>query len=178
MICRVFTGGGQCLPSGAISTDSMCNGIITYSYFIPYGLSLEDLTKRVNSDEWLGNSTFSTLSTNCLQSMKQMICQQVYKECSGMVMADVTTWNKAVYGSVYPLPFYRPCRSICSAVTSACESFALSLGPWWPDCEGKEDYSNGAYSNGSMAHRFIINNPSEPKCTLFGETGVFYSILN
>ena len=117
-------------------------------------------TTEVNSERWLGNRSFpSSPSSNplCVGLLREIVCQQVYRDCSGIVMSNANTWNKATYGGKYPLPFWRPCIGLCYDMRAQCASMAPSSAHWMPDCATAEvDYSSGGFANGTTAMYILL----------------------
>ena len=123
----------------------MCGQAVSYPFFLRHNQTLMDLDHKALSR--LPNSMSGLLPSSCASSILRMVCALVYKKCShSMMMSNITTWNYAVYDELsvpYPVPFQRPCRSVCTRISRECEG-------WWRlftgtaiDCNERYDYSDG-----------------------------------
>jgi hypothetical protein len=153
-LCVSGSGIGTC-QSLVFSTtlealNSTCHSVVDYQYYLPPGVTEPQLNARADSK--LNDARLSILQPSCLIELKRLVCGSVYLKCvPGLDFSDLSTYNYAVYNDVgltLPIPFQRPCRSLCSVVTASA-SVCWGLLPFFgaqPNCSALMDYSNGAVS--------------------------------
>lgn len=86
------------------------------------------------------------LPTSCQANLKKLICANVYRKCvPDVVIGNSATYSTSIYngssinGGVVPLPFQRPCQSMCTALY--CDAIPAILG-MMPNCSALYDYGN------------------------------------
>ena len=141
------------------STESLfstCSDAVDYDFYVPTHTSLADLEEMARS--LLNNSAYQYFIPNaCLVSLKKLVCANVYLKCQpGVDLSDTSTWNTNIYPSLgqyvpsIPLPYQRPCMSVCTSVTSDCYGLLkLSVFSYNPSCSATKNYggvSNSSYS--------------------------------
>lgn len=116
----------------------LCSGIVDYSFIVPLGSTAAELNKVAISSVQTLNSF---MPTACLSDLKRLTCASVYLKCVENVIPD----NFATYALTnvstgsniqIPLPFERPCKSLCTAVTymgKSCGGILEALGAA-PNC--------------------------------------------
>ena len=67
-----------------------------------------------------GLDFFDEVAPFCMPTVKKYYCRRSYPECTGIDMNNKSTWNTEVYGSEYPLPYWRACSSMCTDILTAC----------------------------------------------------------
>lgn len=146
---HTFVQVGSCRylqPLTLLQAESIvCSSAVTYPYFLPFGITPAYLNSIAVSR--LNNSEYSILPPTCQAALMNMVCSSVYLKCMPGVnlTAPDATWNAQIYSSVsrvFPLPFQRPCISVCNMVTSACLGLTSLFGQL-RSCNSRFDYSNG-----------------------------------
>ena len=104
------------------------------------------------------------MPTNCQIGAKKLICASVYLRCPKnieLTSVSYSGWNYNIYSDVYnelndlhnlypdivkspfiPMPFMRPCKSMCESLSSLCLGM-LSLLGYDQNCNKTIDYSHG-----------------------------------
>eukprot|EP01031_Cornospumella_fuschlensis_P038839 gene38839-47235_t len=120
-----------------------CSGIVNYDFYLPNTATVRQFETNVRTWSTLYSSF---LNTTCLGDLKRMICSSTYLPCSpGVVPGNTSTYEpmKLDNGATVPMPYRRPCRSICTAVTSlsgTCKGRLQTLGVT-PNCLRLDAYS-------------------------------------
>lgn len=95
-----------------------CSGVVQYDFFVTNGTTAADLDTQARGLAAYANTL---LPTSCLSDMKKLICASVYNPCvAGVVDGDFSTYQDGAVtpaGTPIPLPFKRPCKSLCVATT-------------------------------------------------------------
>ena len=113
----------------------------------------------------LNNSQINILPPSCQASIKKLICSNVYLKCPpGIDLSSPTYqgWNINIYSDVLPelttlnnlypaivtspyvpLPFQRPCQSVCDMVNANCLGILKLIG-LSQNCSSRYDYSRGS----------------------------------
>jgi hypothetical protein len=119
-----------------------CARVVDYLYYLPAGVTKEKLERDAKA--LLDKLTLRILSATCQASIIELTCASVYMKCQpGVDLSDPDTFNTAIYANL-PLPFTRPCSSVCTSVISEC---GLGLAPiltTLPNCTATFDYTFGA----------------------------------
>ena len=120
----------------------LCYGLIDYDFYLSPGITQFHLhLAAIGAASGLDGALDST----CLAAIKKDICAKIYLPCSGMDMNDPMTWN-ILNGTA--VPFKRPCKSTCQAVTDTCGVTPSYLGFTNPNCNeanpmtGRSTYSS------------------------------------
>ena len=140
-------GTCQSLPTlTPLQAETMvCSQAVTYPFFVPTGVTLAQLNAAAISK--LNATGFGILPPTCQAAFINYVCSLTYRKC--VFGADLTlqsTWNADIYGSVsqiFPLPFQRPCVSVCNTITTTCLGLPTLFGQATPSCTSRFDYSNG-----------------------------------
>lgn len=105
-----------------------CSGVVLYDFFLPDGTSVADLDSQARGLAAYANTLFPS---SCLSDMKKLICASIYNPCApGVVDGNFSTYQDGALtpsGTAVPLPFQRPCRSLCVATTYLGDSCAGRL---------------------------------------------------
>jgi hypothetical protein len=144
------TSIGQCVTLTPISeADALnitCLGVVDYKYFLPTTVSTVYLDQVARNQ--LSDPSLSSLPTQCQVSLKKAVCASVYLKCpANFSETDFKTYNYKIFSdvnSVYPLPFQRPCVSVCNNANSDCLGL-LNLNNRALNCSATTDYSYGAF---------------------------------
>lgn len=130
-------------PSLALTTT--CNGAVDYSFYLPSGVTSAKLNQIATAQ--LNQTSIAILPEACLRSLKNLVCSKIYLKCiPGLVATNTSTYNYDIYSDVsqfIPLPFQRPCKSVCKNVANQCLGLDPLLG-FSQDCSSKTDYTFGA----------------------------------
>ena len=95
-----------------------CSKVVDYPFYIA--------DNNVDNVRTLNALALSKLTTamkdekqhNCREALKKMICAEVYRPCVDNVnLDDINTYDTS---SGTPLPYKRPCSSVCNHVKSSC----------------------------------------------------------
>lgn len=170
---------------------STCYNAVDYSFYVPAGVSLAFL--ETTARDILGNEMLSVLPNSCLVSLKKLVCSRIYLKCpSNIDLTDLSTYNYNIYsdlGIAVPMPFQRPCQSLCVNVNDQCLGL-LGLMGFSQDCNAKYDYSFGQIPSlpyqydstnntnkcNGMTASFQIGKPQEPY--IGGPTGACGGIVD
>ena len=144
------TSIGQCVNLAQISqADALnitCLGVVDYKYFLPTAVSTVYLEQVARNQ--LSDPSLSSLPTQCQVSLKKAVCASVYLKCPpNFLETNLSTYNYKIFSdvrSVYPLPFQRPCVSICNNANRDCLGL-LNLKKRALNCSATTDYSYGAF---------------------------------
>jgi hypothetical protein len=88
---------------------NFCSGVVDYAFYLPVGITEADLDAEASA---LGSEAVPLLSSDCLSSIKRVICASIYRPCR--------TPNRNADSYAYSLPYERPCTSLCMAQASKC----------------------------------------------------------
>lgn len=179
--------------SFASTTDALlstCASAVDYPFYVPAGISLDFFEIKARSV--LNNTALTILPNACQIALKKLVCSNIYLRCPYNIQIGVpATYNFKIYsdkGLKVPIPFQRPCKSVCTNVNSKCLGI-LSLLGLSQDCTATYDYSSGAVpakpfkydpnNNASvcnaMTKTFLIGRPFESY--IGGSSGACYGIL-
>lgn len=124
-----------------------CVFVTTYDFYVPNGFTLSTLENIAKSR--LNNTLLIGLSASCKSSLVRYVCSMVYKKCQpNVVLTNPATYNYQIYsndtGTVQPVPFQRPCVSVCHAVTSTCTDplYRLANAANPVNCYATTNYAN------------------------------------
>lgn len=185
----------QCVSFSFSSTlealTSTCGNAVDYPFYLPAGYSLNFLEKTARS--LLNNTGILILPNSCQVALKKQVCSNVYLKCQpGIDLTDLTTYNYKIFSDFnlnVPLPFQRPCKSLCVNTNTECLGLLGLLG-MSNDCSATYDYSHGVVplkpyqydsTNNSaqcnvMTKTFSIGASAEPY--IMGSTGACYGIVD
>jgi hypothetical protein len=114
---------------------------------------------------YLSDAKLSILPTKCQAMLKKLVCSRAYLKCKpGVNLADTfpyATWNYNIYhdvGTLFPLPFQRPCMHVCTDVGPACMGALAVLGMNTNCTHARYDYSNGLSTAGKPYQYDATNN--------------------
>ena len=149
--------------------NTTCFGAVDYLYFLPAAVSTVYLDQLARSK--LSSVELSVLPTKCQASLKKAVCASVYMKCPpNFSETNYSTYNYGIFSDVskiFPLPFQRPCVSICKNANSDCLGL-LNLKNRAIDCFSKTDYSYGAfgYANNMASYPFpdTYDSSNGPNC--------------
>lgn len=126
--------------------NTTCFGAVDYSYFLPATVSTVYLDQLARNK--LSSVELSILPTKCQVSLKRAVCASVYMKCPpNFSETNLGSYNFGIFsdvGKAFPLPFQRPCLSICKNANNDCLGL-LNLKNRAIDCFSRTDYSYGAY---------------------------------
>lgn len=131
-----FSDSFNCSTIEGSRLTTLCYDAVDYEFYLPDGISQTYLNEQVMT--FLGSSEISLLPTECQSSLKLLACSQTYLKCD-------PSGNTNIYSDVgltVPLPFQRPCASVCEKISDACMGILPFLGISL-NCTAKYDYSNG-----------------------------------
>lgn len=139
-----------------------CSSVVDYDFFVPQGLSMHDL--EVQARNILNSSIVVVVAPSCGQRVVALFCAQIYLKCySGVNFADVTTYNRNIYQQNisidFPVPFYRPCGSLCAEVRQYCSPTLYAFASTLPNCNARYDYSFGQPPPGLTLNPFRYEKP-------------------
>jgi len=130
---------GTCIRLSASTKEdiltTVCHDVVDYDFYLPSSTNLSALNE--NARLKLSNNYYSILPTECTKALKRLVCSNIYLKCS--------TGNTRIFSDIgYPLPvpFARPCRSVCDDVNSKCLGL-LNLFGLQQNCTAKYDYTFG-----------------------------------
>eukprot|EP00596_Hydrurales_sp_CCMP1899_P007118 CAMPEP_0119044560 /NCGR_PEP_ID=MMETSP1177-20130426/32368_1 /TAXON_ID=2985 /ORGANISM="Ochromonas sp, Strain CCMP1899" /LENGTH=387 /DNA_ID=CAMNT_0007014809 /DNA_START=280 /DNA_END=1441 /DNA_ORIENTATION=- len=92
---------------------------------------------------------------------KKAVCSQVFLKCpTDFNQSDIASFNYAIFsdiGQIFPIPFQRPCLSVCENANKDCFGLLNIFGKQL-NCLEQLDYSQGVYGqsigNSSYSHPF------------------------
>lgn len=191
-----------------------CVGVVDYPYYLPPGKTPADLIKAAS--ERLTSTLLLNLNSDCTKSIVSTVCASVFWRCAPQIANEfvnqvtlqqvdvtlgtfriqtnnITKFSTQAYMNQYnqpiPLPFSRPCSTVCTNTLQTCAtsplfSFAVSL-----NCAENFDYTFGAvplilsrYTNVTLYPTEICTTftiakvtasaPSEPYVPALTNTGV------
>lgn len=146
-----------CQSQPPVGLGSFCSGAVDYSYYLPDGMETSDLNAYALK-ALTGGNQLSIMPTQCQASIKKLICSSVYLKCQpGIDLTNVLTYNFKIYPGI-PMPFQRPCMSVCSQVDDKCYGFLNFFG-MSPNCTSTYDYSSGKLPSGKTSKYDSTNNP-------------------
>jgi hypothetical protein len=140
---------GQCLAFGSLNPEielnTTCFTAVNYAFFLPTGFTLDYFESLARTK--LNDQRLNTLPTKCKSSVKKAVCSNIYLECpsNNFNIHLNTTWNYNIFFDVdkeYPIPFKRPCVSVCNTANKDCLGL-LNLLDQGLDCLERQDYSRG-----------------------------------
>lgn len=146
-----FAVTGSCVNITGSRLSSLCYDVVDYEYFLPTGMSQAALDSAVSSS--IG-SQLSILPQSCRNSLRKLACSQAFLKCH--------TNNFNIYSDLnlmIPVPFERPCSSVCTSVDSACMGL-LSFFGVSNNCSARYDYSYGRFPSLLPKRYDSSNNPS------------------
>jgi hypothetical protein len=170
---------------------STCGNAVDYPFYLPAGYSLNFLEKTARS--LLNNTGLLILPNSCQVALKKQVCSNVYLKCQpGIDLTNTSTYNYKIFSDFsinVPMPFQRPCKSVCVNTNTECLGLLGLLG-MTNDCDATYDYSQGAVgllpyhydsTNNSaqcnaMTKTFDVGASSEPY--VMGATGACYGIVD
>eukprot|EP01041_Mallomonas_annulata_P006528 gene6528-13214_t len=129
-----------------------CAGAVDYAFFLPSDHTKNDFNKIAMG--MLNNTGLVTLPNECQKSIKKMVCSNIYLKCQPGIKLNSTTkagWNVKIYTDlslVVPMPFQRPCKSVCTNTISKCIGMLGMMG-MTPNCSATMDYSHGMLPSSS-----------------------------
>jgi hypothetical protein len=122
-------------------------GAVDYAFFLPSGLTLDYYESLARTK--LSNPQLNILPPKCKASIKKAICSNIYLKCpSSINLSSNKTWNYNIFsdiGQKYPVPYQRPCLSVCTNTNSNCLGL-LNIFNLGLNCLSRHDYSNGLYT--------------------------------
>lgn len=137
-------GSCELIPADSKSRY-LCGRVVTYPYYLRKNQTLEELDSFAVSHFPVSKS--GLLPSSCAVSILRVVCAMVFKKCSSsLVIGNISTWNHAVYEElsvVYPVPFQRPCRSVCTSISRQCMGWWRLFSGSAIDCSQRVDYSDG-----------------------------------
>jgi len=128
--------------------NTTCAGTVDYDFFLPDGVSLAQLNGQATNK--LKDSRLTFLDGECVTALKKQVCASIYLKC------DSAGSNLHTYSAV-PVPYFRPCRSLCTTLASQCWGM-LRILQQQPNCSATYDYSGTGVS--PLATRYDI--PTTP----------------
>jgi len=154
----------QCakLPSdSSILSGIACAGAVNYEFYLPSGYTAETL--NILAKKTLNSSELAISPTGCQKAMKNLVCSNIYLKCPSNIELGSNTFtgynfdiykdiaaelvalrqNYSFVPTMVPMPFQRPCSSVCTNVIAQCGAFLSLLGT--PiNCLATTDYSRGS----------------------------------
>ena len=165
------------LSSAQDELTSYCAGAVDYSFFVPSNTTLSHLNEvAINQTSTL----MSMLPNSCQMDIKRLICASVYLRCPDNIsISNISTWNYAVYPSVpFPLPFQRPCLSVCTTTVNSCIGLPNLLGLGSElNCSSLTDYSWGQLPP-PVSYANTYDGGNDPAICNAMATGVFEVALS
>jgi hypothetical protein len=126
--------------------NTTCFGAVDYLYFLPASVTTVYLDQLARNK--ISSVELSVLPTKCQVSLKKAVCASVYMKCPpNFSETNLLTYNFGIFsdvGKAFPIPFQRPCSSICKNANNDCLGL-LNLKGRAIDCFSRTDYSYGAY---------------------------------
>lgn len=126
---------------------STCGNAVPYSFYLPANTSLTALDATAKAI--LGNPGLAVLPNACQVAMKKTVCAKIYLRChDNVTLTNQATFNYNIYSDLnltIPLPFQRPCKSLCDDVNTKCLGLLSLLGVN-SNCSARADYSGGSAS--------------------------------
>lgn len=137
---------GSCVnldPLTAMST--VCYGAVNYKFYLAQNFTLAYYNNMALN--YLNNSRLVMLPIACQIGIKNLVCSNIYLKCPDGIQLNspFTGWNLAIYNAL-PLPFQRPCASVCTSIQSKCLGLTSLLGINF-NCSAQYDYSHGYFSS-------------------------------
>lgn len=157
---KFSTGTCQTLPAAVPRTINPCVGVVTYPFYLGQSQTLAGLQAQANN---LLNSSLLIQYPDFASQYIRHVCVHVYLKCSPNVnLQNVTTYNKAIYIN-YPVPFQKPCQSMCQQMMQSAPAFIKMLWGFTPTfCAKTFDYSAGDV--GSPFPLFYDNSVNSSNC--------------
>jgi hypothetical protein len=159
---------GQCitLPT-LLRKANPCAGTVNYPFYLAPGQSVASLT--IAAQQALNNTALLQFSQGCLQKIIAYKCSKIYLKChSNVVLSDTNTYNTQIYPSDnFPVPFQKPCLSVCTDLVTSCPNLASLYVPLFgnPNCANALfDYSAGDVV--TLPKRFDLTNNAAQCFTL------------
>lgn len=172
-----------------------CNSAVDYLFYLPENTTKATLNKLALSK--LNSSQLAILPTSCQESVKKLVCSMIYRKCPpGIDLTKLATYNYNIYSDVgitnVPLPFQRPCSSVCTNVEKKCLG-VLKLFNTDQNCSSRFQYAppvpqafnpmqfdssnNGSICN-PMSAKVIVQSTREPYLQAKTPTGACYGIIS
>jgi hypothetical protein len=96
-----------------------------------------------------------TFRQGCQLSIQKLVCSLVYKKCENDGnISDASSWSNVIYDDInmsMPLPYQRPCRSICTEAIANCFDATKILGIEL-DCDDKYTYTLTGMTDESISN--------------------------
>eukprot|EP01039_Chlorochromonas_danica_P009502 gene9502-10504_t len=152
---------GSCQQLQGTSAERLvnpCSSVVTYSFYVAPGKTLSYYQTLARNA--LNSSMLQAVPSNCGESMVALVCSQIYLKCyPGLNFANQSSLNFEIYLEVnrtFPLPFTRPCGSLCFNTLKYCNTTLLSLFGL-PNCKSDRfDYSRGLVVTSTQPHRYEL----------------------
>lgn len=143
------TSIGRCTtlqPTESALFNTTCSDVVDYQYFLPASASTVYLDQIARSK--LSNVELSFLPTKCQIALKKAVCASVYMKCPpNFSETNLGSYNFGIFsdvGKLFPLPFQRPCISVCENANGDCLGL-LNLKNRAVNCFARTDYSYGVF---------------------------------
>jgi hypothetical protein len=165
---------GQCITLPTLFRKANpCAGTVNYPFYLAPGQSIATLT--VASQQALNNTALLQFSSPCLKKIIAYKCSKIYLKChTNVVLSDTTTYNTLIYPPMadnYPVPFQKPCLSVCTDLLTSCPMASLYVPLFGnPNCANAlYDYSAGNVV--TLPNRFDTSN-NAAQCFTLDNTNV------
>jgi hypothetical protein len=134
---------------GSNPERSTCSRVVDYDFLLPSTHDLNYLNEQALGK--LNTTALSVLPNACIIDVMRVACAMVYRKCpSGIDTTNQQTWNYDIYSDInlpVPMPFQRPCRSVCDDLNRHCYGMlALFAGQLFDCSSDRFDYSGGIVS--------------------------------
>lgn len=147
--CKRLTGGNK------ERLTNPCYGVVDYRYFLPHNVSEATLASQARTQ-----LDVAGLTGSCASLYVSYICSSIYLKCEDAVtdLNNVATYTRNAYNGAptYPLPFQKPCSTVCSAMATECSkgtgASILGINPFTV-CQATYDYSQG--NGGGVTSKFL-----------------------
>lgn len=141
---------GKCTILTALSRELelniTCFGVIDYTYFLPTGMTTDDLNSK--AFDQLSDARYLILPLKCQVSLKKAVCSNIYLRCPKFFdKVNLTTYDRSIFKDIgvnFPLPFQRPCVNICNNANYDCLGLLNIFGKAI-NCLERYDYSHTEY---------------------------------
>jgi hypothetical protein len=115
-----------------------CASVIDYVFYIPSGQTQVSLNNETIKK--LNNSVITILPPTCQSAIRKVVCSSIYLKCfAGVDLNNKSSWNSNIYADIgvnLALPFYRPCKRLCTQMNSECFQHLRFMGVDF-DCNEK-----------------------------------------
>jgi hypothetical protein len=137
---------GKFLNYNVIQKNDVCYGIVNYPFYFTRNDTL--YSKNAEMLSYFASDFIRHLPESCPSALLKLLCSSTYPMCiTGVDIHNESTWSDAIYsevGEYYPLPYTRPCMSLCDDAMSQCFGNANVFGIS-TNCNATEAYGRDIY---------------------------------